>query len=190
LIKHPGTECAARGARGPKSVLRAPELTEAKRTKRGSNASEAVASLTLSANVRRRGKAKHRAGETGLWLCRQGMLTSGRYSTLTWSLGEERIGSITLVAQHDGMRQLYRTKDGNGAPVEAMACAVHVHAHQVRRPAAIGSGASNATGGGRKFHDGRFFKCRLLPAAIRVAEPKRGAARVVRVKVGTSIARR
>jgi hypothetical protein len=46
------------------------------------------------------------------------MLTPGRISTLTWSLGGDRLGSITLAAQQDGVRLLYRMKDDNGAPVE------------------------------------------------------------------------
>jgi len=46
------------------------------------------------------------------------MLTPGRCSTLNWSLGGEQIGSITLAAQQDGVRLLYRMKDDNGASVE------------------------------------------------------------------------
>jgi hypothetical protein len=50
------------------------------------------------------------------WLRRRGMLTPGCYSTLTWSLGGNRIGSITLVAQQDGVRLLYHMKNANGGP--------------------------------------------------------------------------
>ena len=48
------------------------------------------------------------------WLRRRGMLTPGRSSALTWSRAGEQAGSITLVAQHDGVRLIYRTKDRDG----------------------------------------------------------------------------
>jgi hypothetical protein len=46
------------------------------------------------------------------------MLTPGRYSTLTWSIGRERIGSITLAAQQAGVRLIYHTKNANGERVD------------------------------------------------------------------------
>ena len=46
------------------------------------------------------------------------MLTPGRYSTLTWSQAGEQTGSITLIAQHDGVRLRYQTKDREGSPVD------------------------------------------------------------------------
>lgn len=45
---------------------------------------------------------------------------------------------FTLMAQQNGVRLLCRTKDDNGAPIEVdESRAVHVHAHQVRRLAAV-----------------------------------------------------
>jgi len=46
------------------------------------------------------------------------MLTPGRYSTLRWSQGGQETGSITLAAQHDGVRLIYQTKDRDGLPVK------------------------------------------------------------------------
>jgi hypothetical protein len=46
------------------------------------------------------------------------MLAPGRYSTLTWLQGGQETGSITLAAQHDGVRLIYRTKDSDGLPVK------------------------------------------------------------------------
>jgi hypothetical protein len=44
------------------------------------------------------------------WLRRRGMLTPGRYSTLTWSRSGEQTGSITLAAQSDGVRLIFRCR--------------------------------------------------------------------------------
>ena len=52
------------------------------------------------------------------WLRRRGMLTPGRYSTVTWSQAGEQTGSIMLMAQHEGVRLRYQTKDREGSPVE------------------------------------------------------------------------
>jgi hypothetical protein len=52
------------------------------------------------------------------WLRRRGMLTPGRFSALTWSRSGQQTGSITLAAQSDGVRLMYRTKDRDGTPVE------------------------------------------------------------------------
>ena len=38
------------------------------------------------------------------WLRRRRMLTPGRFSTLTWSRSGEQTGSLTLAAEHDGVR--------------------------------------------------------------------------------------
>jgi hypothetical protein len=52
------------------------------------------------------------------WHRRRGMLTPGRYSTLTWSLGGEQFASITLAAQQDGGRLIYHMKTADGARVD------------------------------------------------------------------------
>jgi hypothetical protein len=51
------------------------------------------------------------------WLRRRGMLMPGRHSTLTWSQAGEQTGSITLAAQHDGVRLIYQIKDRDGPPI-------------------------------------------------------------------------
>jgi hypothetical protein len=51
------------------------------------------------------------------WLRRRGMLQLGRHSPLTWSLAGEQTGSI-MIAQHDGVRLRYQTKDRDGLPVD------------------------------------------------------------------------
>ena len=52
------------------------------------------------------------------WLRRRGMLQLGRRSAVTWSRSGEQTGSITLAAQTDGVRLIYRTTDREGAPVD------------------------------------------------------------------------
>ena len=46
------------------------------------------------------------------------MLQLGRHSSLTWSQAGEQTGSIMLIAQHDGVRLRYQTKDRQGSPVD------------------------------------------------------------------------
>jgi len=69
------------------------------------------------------------------------MQTPGRYSTLNWSLGEERIGSITLAAQQDGVWLLYHTKDGNGAPVDVNELVTFAYTPPGSAASGSGSGA-------------------------------------------------
>ena len=52
------------------------------------------------------------------YLRRRGLLEVGRYTTLTWSRWGEETGSIMLIAQQDGVRLRYQTKDREGAPVD------------------------------------------------------------------------
>ena len=52
------------------------------------------------------------------WLRRRGMLQLGRYSSLIWSQAGEQTGSIMLIAQHDGARLRYQTKDRHGSPLD------------------------------------------------------------------------
>ena len=46
------------------------------------------------------------------------MLQLGRHSPLTWSLAGEQTGSIMLIAQDDGVRLRYQTKDRDGFSVD------------------------------------------------------------------------
>ena len=94
------------------------------------------------------------------WLRRRGMLTPGRSSALTWSRAGEQAGSITLVAQHDGVRLIYRTKDRDGAvDVDELVPFTYTPAmfggrRQWLRCLKCGRGC-------RKIYGGRYFRCRL-----------------------------
>jgi hypothetical protein len=48
------------------------------------------------------------------WLRWRGMLEPGRISTLTFSMGRERTGEISLAAQANGVRLLYRLTGRDG----------------------------------------------------------------------------
>src|SRR5262249_36931315 len=94
------------------------------------------------------------------WLRRRGMLTPGRYSTLNWSLGEERIGSITLAAQQDRVRLLYRMKDDGGAPIDINELVPFAYT-----PTRFGGQRQwfrclKCYRRCRKIYDGRYFRCR------------------------------
>jgi hypothetical protein len=75
------------------------------------------------------------------YLRRRGLLAPGRRSSMTWSLGGERTGSITIIiAQPDGVRLMYQVTDRDGARVsvdELVPFTYTVHASQVRRPAVM-----------------------------------------------------
>ena len=95
------------------------------------------------------------------WLRRRGMLTPGRYSTLTWSQGGQETGSITLAAQHDGVRLIYQIKDRDGLPVKVDELVAFSYTptrfggrRQWLRCLKCGRGC-------RKVYGGRYFRCRL-----------------------------
>jgi hypothetical protein len=88
------------------------------------------------------------------------MLTPGRYSMLTFSVGGERIGSITLVAQQDGVRLLYRMKNDNGASVEVNELVPFAYT-----PSRFGGQRQwfrclKCYRRCRKIYGGRYFRCR------------------------------
>jgi hypothetical protein len=94
------------------------------------------------------------------WLRRRRMLTPGRSSTLTWSWDGEQTGSITLVAQSDGVRLMYRTKDREGAPIDVNELVAFVYTatrfggrRQWLRCLRCGRGC-------RKIYGGCYFRCR------------------------------
>ena len=94
------------------------------------------------------------------WLRRRRMLTPGRSSTLTWSRDGEQTGSITLAAQHDGVRLMYRTKDRDGEPIDVNELVTFVYTstrfggrRQWLRCLRCGRGC-------RKIYGGRYFRCR------------------------------
>jgi hypothetical protein len=89
------------------------------------------------------------------------MLTPGRYSTLTWSQAGEQTGSLMLIAQHDGVRLRYQTKDREGSPVEVNELVAFAFTptrfgghRQWLRCLKCGSRC-------RKIYGGRYFRCRL-----------------------------
>jgi hypothetical protein len=95
------------------------------------------------------------------WLRRRGMLTPGRYSTVTWSRWGEQSGSITLVAQSDGVRLLYRTKVHDGSPVD-----IDERVPFAYTPTRFGGRRQwlrcpKCSRRCRKIYGGRYFRCRL-----------------------------
>jgi hypothetical protein len=94
-------------------------------------------------------------------LRRRGMLQLGCYSSLTWSLAGEQTGSIMLIAQHDGVRLRYQTKDRHGSPVDVNELVPFDYTptrfggrRQWLRCLTCGRGC-------RKIYGGRYFRCRL-----------------------------
>ena len=94
------------------------------------------------------------------WLRRRGMLTPGRYSTLRWSQGGQETGSITLAAQHDGVRLIYQTKDRDGLSVKVDEFVAFSYTptrfggrRQWLRCLKCGRRC-------RKLYGGRYFRCR------------------------------
>jgi hypothetical protein len=95
------------------------------------------------------------------WLRRRGMLQLGRHSPLTWSLAGEQTGSIMLIAQDDGVRLRYQTKDRHGSPVDVNELVPFAYTptrfggrRQWLRCLKCGRGC-------RKIYGGRYFRCRL-----------------------------
>src|SRR5262245_12802009 len=86
------------------------------------------------------------------------MLTPGRYSTLTWSLGGDRIGSITLVAQQDGVRLLHHMNTtGAQIDVELVSFAYTPNRFGGQRQ---WFRCLNCYRRCRKIYGGRYFRCR------------------------------
>ena len=105
------------------------------------------------------------------WLRRQGMLTPGRFSTVTWSRGGEETGSIGLVAQQDGVRLKYQTKDRDWLAGERRrARRVRLHANQVRRPPAVAAVPQMRQGLPEDLWRALFPVPAVLPPALRLAE--------------------
>ena len=95
------------------------------------------------------------------WLRRRGMLQLGRYSSLTWSQAGEQTGSITLIAQQDGVRLRYQTKDRHGSPADVNELVPFAYTptrfggrRQWLRCLKCGRGC-------RKIYGGCYFRCRL-----------------------------
>ena len=94
-------------------------------------------------------------------LRRRGMLQVGRYSSLTWSQAGEQTGSIMLIAQHDGVRLRYQTKDRDGSPVD-----VNEFVPFAYTPTRFGGRRQwlrclKCGRRCRKIYGGRYFRCRL-----------------------------
>lgn len=88
------------------------------------------------------------------------MLRPGCQSTLTWSRGGDVTGSVSLIAQADGIRLRYRlTRHGEGVAVDELVLFAHTptkfggRRQWVRCPR-CGRGC-------RKLYGGCYFRCRL-----------------------------
>jgi len=95
------------------------------------------------------------------WLRRRGMLQPGRFSTLTWSRSGEQTGSITLAAQSDGVRLIYRTTDRDGAPVDVSELVPFTDTPTMFGGRRQWLRCLNCGRGCRKIYGGRYFRCRL-----------------------------
>jgi hypothetical protein len=88
------------------------------------------------------------------------MLTPGRYSTLTWSVGGQQIASATLAAQQDGVRLNYHTENANGARVDVNELVTFAYT-----PTRFGGQRQwfrclKCYRRCRKIYGGRYFRCR------------------------------
>jgi len=107
------------------------------------------------------------------------MLTPGRSSTLTWSRNGEQTGSIALVAQSNGVRLVYRTKDRDGAPIDVDELVTFVYTptrfggcRQWLRCLRCGRGC-------RKIYGGRYFRCRRCYRLRYVSQSERADQRAM-----------
>jgi hypothetical protein len=94
-------------------------------------------------------------------LRRRGMLQPGCYSSLTWSLAGEQTGSIMLIAQHDGVRLRYQTKDRYGSPVDVNELVPFAYTHTRFGGRRQWLRCLKCDRGCRKIYGGRYFRCRL-----------------------------
>jgi hypothetical protein len=94
------------------------------------------------------------------WLRRRGMLTPGRTSTLTWSWGGQQTGSISLRAEEHGVRLIYRTKDGSGAPLNVSELVPFAHTGTMFGGQRRWLSCPKCRRRCRKLYGGRYFRCR------------------------------
>jgi len=73
------------------------------------------------------------------------MLAIGRCSSVSWSIGGERTGSISVVAQMSDVRLLYTVTDCEGANEGDELVDTRLYVDALRRPAAVVSCASSVT---------------------------------------------
>jgi hypothetical protein len=93
-------------------------------------------------------------------LRRRGLLNSGHSSTLSWSQGGRAMGSVTLTAQHDGVRLAYSSRDRSGVAVD-----VDEHVSFAYTATMFGGRRQwfqcpRCGRGCRKLYAGRHFRCR------------------------------
>ena len=106
------------------------------------------------------------------------MLEPGRSSALSWSRGGQQAGSISLVAQHDGVRLVYSAKDRDGAAVNVSELVPFVYTptrfggrRQWLRCLKCGRGC-------RKVYGGQLLPMPTVPRfGLCIAERASGAAR-------------
>ena len=113
------------------------------------------------------------------YLRRHGLLKSGRSSTMSWSRGGQHAGSISLIAQHDGVRLLYRTEDRDGAPIDVselvpFVCTPTRFGGRRQWLRCLGCGR-----GCRKIYGGRYFRCRLCHGLAYASQSERADQRAI-----------
>ena len=94
------------------------------------------------------------------WLRRRGMLEPGFYSTVTWSIGGDKTGSIGVHVQADDLRLIYGVTAHDGAKISIDELVPFVHTAtrfggRRRWLMCIKCGR-----GCRKIYGGRYFRCR------------------------------
>ena len=114
------------------------------------------------------------------WLRRRGHAQAGlAIRSLTWSLSGEQTGSITLIAQQDGVRLTLPDKRSRRVTGRRQrARPLRLHAHQVRRPPAMAPLPEMRQGLPEDLWRALFPVPAVLPPAIRLAERKAGSARL------------
>lgn len=120
------------------------------------------------------------------WLRRRGMLEAGRWSTLTWSRGGRQTGSITIVAQHDGVRLKYRINDHGGTPVNVDELVPFTYTTTKFNGRRQWLQCLKCGRGCRKIYGGRYFRCRqchgLVHASTREPSYQRTLDRADRIR--------
>jgi DNA-directed RNA polymerase subunit RPC12/RpoP len=94
------------------------------------------------------------------YLRRHGLLKPGRSSSMSWSRGGQQTGSISLIAQHDGVRLVYWTKDRDGAQLDVNELVPFVYTPTMFGGRRQWLQCLKCGRGCRKIYGGRYFRCR------------------------------
>ena len=79
---------------------------------------------------------------------------------MSWSRGGQQTGSTFLIAQHDGLRLLYRTKSPDGAPIDVSELVPFVYTATRFGGRRQWLQCLKCRRGCRKIYGGRYFRCR------------------------------